>query len=236
MPVRECVRTWRARPQREQANGPYVPATTTKIIEWSSRRIPDAPWASATAHSDTARCFRTAPPRRSDQARLPGPGRIPTVSVLAPGYEPNWQRPLRRRGMTQERAGAREESHDGYEKELADYERELARYLQARIKPGLSRGASPLLARSIAKGSPGRRRPSRSRAATPRRPEVARLRASRRTCTSSRRGSATTGPALLGPWRGRLADRREAGLEPARRGAHGRAAGEDRRGDRCPRR
>jgi hypothetical protein len=39
MPVRECVRTWRARPQREQANGVYVPATTTKIIEWSSRRI-----------------------------------------------------------------------------------------------------------------------------------------------------------------------------------------------------
>jgi hypothetical protein len=53
--------------------------------------------------------------------------------------------------MAQERAGAREESHDGYEKELADYERELARYLQARIKPGLSRGASPLLARSIAR-------------------------------------------------------------------------------------
>lgn len=51
-----------------------------------------------------------------------------------------------------------EESQQGYEKELADYEKELAdyekelaRYLQARIKPGLSRSAIPLMARSIAK-------------------------------------------------------------------------------------
>ena len=33
----------------------------------------------------------------------------------------------------------------------ATYEQELARYLQERIKPGLNRGAIPLLARSIAK-------------------------------------------------------------------------------------
>jgi hypothetical protein len=38
-----------------------------------------------------------------------------------------------------------------YEKELAKYESQLASYLQERIKPGLSRGAIPLLARSIAK-------------------------------------------------------------------------------------
>jgi hypothetical protein len=38
-----------------------------------------------------------------------------------------------------------------YEKELAQYEKQLASYLQDRIKPGLSRGAIPLLARSIAK-------------------------------------------------------------------------------------
>jgi hypothetical protein len=40
---------------------------------------------------------------------------------------------------------------NGYEEELAQYELELARYLQARIKPGLSRSAIPLMARSIAK-------------------------------------------------------------------------------------
>ena len=61
--------------------------------------------------------------------------------------------------MAQQRAGAREESHDGYEKELADYERELARYLQARMKPGLSRGAIPLLARSIAREIAGQEPP-----------------------------------------------------------------------------
>jgi hypothetical protein len=38
-----------------------------------------------------------------------------------------------------------------YEEELAQYESDLARYLQSRIKPGLSSGAIPLLARSIAK-------------------------------------------------------------------------------------
>jgi hypothetical protein len=46
---------------------------------------------------------------------------------------------------------APEQSQDGYEHQLADYEKDLARYLQERIKPGLSRSAIPLLARSIAK-------------------------------------------------------------------------------------
>jgi hypothetical protein len=51
------------------------------------------------------------------------------------------------------------ESQEGYERELADYEQELARYLQARIKPGLSRGAIPLLARSVAKEIAGQEPP-----------------------------------------------------------------------------
>jgi hypothetical protein len=37
------------------------------------------------------------------------------------------------------------------ERDLARYEQELADYLQERIKPGLNRGAIPLVARSIAK-------------------------------------------------------------------------------------
>jgi hypothetical protein len=53
--------------------------------------------------------------------------------------------------MADQRPVEHEESQDGYEKELADYEQELARYLQARIKPGLSRSAIPLMARSIPK-------------------------------------------------------------------------------------
>src|SRR5919198_2766752 len=40
---------------------------------------------------------------------------------------------------------------NGHEQEVAKYEKELAAYLQERIKPGLNRGAIPLLARSIAK-------------------------------------------------------------------------------------
>jgi hypothetical protein len=44
--------------------------------------------------------------------------------------------------------GAGQEDH---ESEVARYEKELADYLQERIKPGLNRGAIPLLARSIAK-------------------------------------------------------------------------------------
>ena len=51
----------------------------------------------------------------------------------------------------QNEAPGQEDGKDGYEHELAQYETDLARYLQERIKPGLSRGAIPLLARSIAK-------------------------------------------------------------------------------------
>jgi hypothetical protein len=40
---------------------------------------------------------------------------------------------------------------NGYERELAEYEKQLAQYLQEKIKPGLSRSAIPLVARSIAK-------------------------------------------------------------------------------------
>ena len=40
---------------------------------------------------------------------------------------------------------------NGHEQEVAKYEQELAAYLQERIKPGLNRGAIPLLARSLAK-------------------------------------------------------------------------------------
>jgi hypothetical protein len=40
---------------------------------------------------------------------------------------------------------------NGHEEEVARYEQELVGYLQERIKPGLNRGAIPLLVRSIAK-------------------------------------------------------------------------------------
>ena len=43
--------------------------------------------------------------------------------------------------------------------EATDYEQELAGYLQERIKPGLNKGAIPLLARSIAKEIAHRERP-----------------------------------------------------------------------------
>jgi hypothetical protein len=44
-----------------------------------------------------------------------------------------------------------DDGQNGYEAELANYEKELARYLQERIKPGLSRSTIPLVARSIAR-------------------------------------------------------------------------------------
>ena len=40
---------------------------------------------------------------------------------------------------------------NGHDGELESYEQELEDFLQRRIKPGLNRGAIPLLARSIAK-------------------------------------------------------------------------------------
>ena len=46
-----------------------------------------------------------------------------------------------------------------HDDEVASYEQELASYLQERIRPGLNRGAIPLLARSIAKDIAHRERP-----------------------------------------------------------------------------
>ena len=57
---------------------------------------------------------------------------------------------------------ARKESRSKRDKpkdEVTQYEQELAGYLQERIKPGLNRGAIPLLARSIAKEIARRQRP-----------------------------------------------------------------------------
>jgi hypothetical protein len=51
----------------------------------------------------------------------------------------------------EEQEADRDDSQNGYEAQLAAYEKELARYLQGRIKPGLSRSTIPLVARSIAK-------------------------------------------------------------------------------------
>jgi hypothetical protein len=48
----------------------------------------------------------------------------------------------------------------GHEEEVARYEQELAGYLQERIKPGLNRGAIPLLARSIGKEIAHREHPN----------------------------------------------------------------------------
>jgi hypothetical protein len=52
------------------------------------------------------------------------------------------------------------EAENGHEEEVARYEQELAGYLQERIKPGLNRGAIPLLARSIAKEIAHREHPN----------------------------------------------------------------------------
>jgi hypothetical protein len=49
---------------------------------------------------------------------------------------------------------------NGNEEQVASYEQELADYLQERIKPGLNRGAIPLLARSIAKEIAHREHPN----------------------------------------------------------------------------
>ena len=52
------------------------------------------------------------------------------------------------------------EAEKDHEEEVASYEQELAGYLQERIKPGLNRGAIPLLARSIAKEIAHREHPN----------------------------------------------------------------------------
>jgi hypothetical protein len=49
---------------------------------------------------------------------------------------------------------------NGHEEEVAKYEQELAAYLQERIKPGLNRGAIPLLVRSLAKEIAHREHPN----------------------------------------------------------------------------
>src|SRR3954447_7897430 len=49
---------------------------------------------------------------------------------------------------------------NGHDDEVASYEEELAGYLQERIRPGLNRGAIPLLARSIAKEIAHREHPN----------------------------------------------------------------------------
>ena len=53
-------------------------------------------------------------------------------------------------------------NQNGHEEGLATYEQELAGLLQERIKPGLNRGAIPLLARSIAKDIARRDLPTRA--------------------------------------------------------------------------
>src|SRR3954467_7212526 len=55
----------------------------------------------------------------------------------------------------------------GREDEAAKYEKELAAYLLDRIKPGLNRGAIPLLARSIAKDIAHREHPNGTQDAQP---------------------------------------------------------------------
>ena len=60
------------------------------------------------------------------------------------------QPPATRRQSRSER-DEEQEAQNGHEEEVARYEHELVDYLQERIKPGLNRGAIPLLVRSIAK-------------------------------------------------------------------------------------
>lgn len=72
------------------------------------------------------------------------------------------EQPVKRRDQAtgnQEEPPGREHRNDGYEGDLAQYQAELAHYLQERIKPGLSSGAIPLLARSIAKELAGEEPP-----------------------------------------------------------------------------
>src|SRR4051812_48210807 len=52
---------------------------------------------------------------------------------------------------SKEDAAMAPENHNAVEQEIERYEQDLADYLQERIKPGLNRGAIPLLSRSIAR-------------------------------------------------------------------------------------
>jgi hypothetical protein len=58
------------------------------------------------------------------------------------------QQPAARKRSQAKRASKQPEN--GHDDDVARYEEELEGYLQERIKPGLNRGAIPLLARSIA--------------------------------------------------------------------------------------
>jgi thymidylate kinase len=58
------------------------------------------------------------------------------------------QQPVARKRSQAKRAAKSQEN--GRDDDVARYEEELEGYLQERIKPGLNRGAIPLLARSIA--------------------------------------------------------------------------------------
>jgi hypothetical protein len=62
--------------------------------------------------------------------------------------------------MAKQQQGDRGSGQNGHEDEVTRYEQELAGYLQERIKPGLNRGAIPLLARSIAKEIAHREHPN----------------------------------------------------------------------------
>ena len=55
--------------------------------------------------------------------------------------------------------GDRDQGKTGHEEAVERYEQELAGYLQERIKPGLNRGAIPLLARSLAREIANREHP-----------------------------------------------------------------------------
>src|SRR3954449_8387560 len=64
------------------------------------------------------------------------------------------QQPVARKQSQSKRAKKQPDDsgtgENGHEDDVARYEEELEGYLQERIKPGLNRGAIPLLARSIA--------------------------------------------------------------------------------------
>src|SRR3954468_16945389 len=65
------------------------------------------------------------------------------------------QQPVARKQSRSNRDQARKSApgldRNGHDTQVAKYEDQLASYLEGRIKPGLNRGAIPLVARSIAK-------------------------------------------------------------------------------------
>ena len=73
--------------------------------------------------------------------------------------QPDTRKQSRSKRGSQEKAEP-DTGQNGHEDAVARYEKELAGYLQERIKPGLNRGAIPLLARSIAKEIAHREHPN----------------------------------------------------------------------------